>query len=91
MRFFNNMKFSFWLLVLFNCCGSFQCHLLEGLKDAVLNAENLFSDIFGSVDSLMKHVKFTKEAWKDSVEEECRFSCPNGMLVYNTLTLEYAY
>ncbi|XP_054266515.1 group XIIA secretory phospholipase A2 [Macrosteles quadrilineatus] len=52
--------------------------ILEGLKDAVLNAEGVLGDVFKSLDSVAKHLKFTKEAWEDSVEEECKFACPDG-------------
>jgi len=52
--------------------------ILEGLKDAVLNAEGILGDVFNSLDSVAKHLKFTKEAWEHSVEEECKFSCPDG-------------
>uniref|UniRef100_A0A1B6KWP4 Phospholipase A2 domain-containing protein n=1 Tax=Graphocephala atropunctata TaxID=36148 RepID=A0A1B6KWP4_9HEMI len=64
--------------VFFSCYCLSNAQILEGLKDAVLNAEGTLGDIFKSLHSVANHFKFTKEVWEDSVEEECTFSCPGG-------------
>lgn len=52
--------------------------ILEGLKDAVLNAEGLVSDIFKSLDTVARQLKFSKDFVRDSVEEDCKYLCSDG-------------
>lgn len=84
------IKLCFSIAIGLSCCGSSYCQVLpvlERLKDAVLGAEGVVSDIYSSLslDNVMEAVKFTKEVWDDTVEEECKFSCPNGKLAHNKL------
>jgi len=72
------MKFIMLSLIFVSLISLSQAQILEGLKDAVLNAEGVFSDIFKSLDSVSKHLKFTKEFWKDTVDEDCKYMCPDG-------------
>lgn len=52
--------------------------ILEGLKDAVLNAEGVVSDIFKSLDTVARQLKFSKDFVRDSVEEDCKYLCSDG-------------
>lgn len=55
-----------------------EAQILEGLKDAVLNAEGVVSDIFKSLDTVARQLKFSKDFVGDSVEEDCKYLCSDG-------------
>lgn len=73
------MKVPNALIYLFlNVLIASDAQILEGLKDAVLNAEGVVSDIFKSLDTVARQLKFSKDFVRDSVEEDCKYLCSDG-------------
>uniref|UniRef100_A0A1B6C5G7 Uncharacterized protein n=1 Tax=Clastoptera arizonana TaxID=38151 RepID=A0A1B6C5G7_9HEMI len=55
-----------------------QADFIESLKDAVLNAENTFGEAFSQLGKFSSQLNKVKNTWKDTVENECVYLCPNG-------------
>lgn len=72
------MKILYALIYLFINVMVSHAQILEGLKDAVLNAEGVVSDIFKSLDSVARQLKFSQDFVRDSVEENCEYLCSDG-------------
>ncbi|KAL1123467.1 hypothetical protein AAG570_002547 [Ranatra chinensis] len=53
--------------------------VLGTLKDAVLSAENVFGDLLGKVNDVFHAIKNVKDTIDVTVEEECSWSCPDGV------------
>ncbi|XP_013199416.1 group XIIA secretory phospholipase A2 [Amyelois transitella] len=54
-------------------------NMLKNLKDAVLSAESVFGDMLGNVIKVAEKFKSLHEVFDAAVEEECIYSCPDGV------------
>lgn len=53
--------------------------MLRNLKDAVLSAESVFGDVFRNVITVAEKFKSLHDIFDAAVEEDCIFTCPEGM------------
>jgi secretory phospholipase A2 len=52
--------------------------LISNLRDAVLAAEHVFGDVLQNIITVAKKFKIVHEVFDAAVEEECKYSCPDG-------------
>lgn len=52
--------------------------IISNLRDAILAAEHVFGDIFGNIITVAKNFKIAHEVFDAAVEENCKFTCPDG-------------
>jgi secretory phospholipase A2 len=52
--------------------------LISNLRDAVLAAEQVFGDVIQNIITVSKKFKIVHEVFDAAVEEECKYSCPDG-------------
>lgn len=53
-------------------------NIFSNLKDAVISAEKVFGDFLVHAVDVAKKLKAVHDAIDLSVEEECKWSCPDG-------------
>nr|CAD7259161.1 unnamed protein product [Timema shepardi] len=56
--------------------------IINNLKDAVLAAEHVFKDVLDNVVIVARKFKDFHDVFDAAVEEDCKFSCPNGGALY---------
>lgn len=61
--------------------------MLKNLKDAVLSAELVFGDWFQNAITVVEKFRSLHEVFDAAVEEDCIFSCPEGMYCNFALNL----
>lgn len=57
----------------------FGSSMLRNLKDAVLSAESVFGDVFRNFITVAERFRSLHDVFDAAVEEECIFSCPEGL------------
>jgi secretory phospholipase A2 len=51
---------------------------ISNLRDAVLAAEHVFGDVLENIITVAKKFRNVHEVFDAAVEEECRYTCPDG-------------
>jgi len=52
--------------------------IISNLRDAILAAEHVFGDIFDNIITVAKKFKIAHEVFDAAVEENCKYTCPDG-------------
>jgi secretory phospholipase A2 len=84
MKFFSSMEipkmkvFIYALTFLGYAWSGYGAGIINNLRDAVLAAEHVFGDVFENIITIAKKFKTVHEVFDAAVEEECRYTCPDG-------------
>jgi hypothetical protein len=52
--------------------------IISNLRDAILAAEQVFGDVFENIITVAKKFKIAHEVFDAAVEEDCKYTCPDG-------------
>lgn len=53
-------------------------NIITNLRDAVIAAEGIFGDFMGKFSDVVKKIKDVHDTLDSSLDEVCRWKCPNG-------------
>ncbi|XP_055378464.1 group XIIA secretory phospholipase A2 [Condylostylus longicornis] len=77
---FPYMKIAIYVLTFLTYAYSgYGSHMISTLRDAIIAAEALFGDVFKNVITVAKKFKTVHEVFDAAVEENCIYTCPNGV------------
>jgi secretory phospholipase A2 len=73
------MKVFVYVLTFLGYAGSgYGAGIISNLRDAILAAEHVFGDIFHNIVTVAKKFKIAHEVFDAAVEENCKYTCPDG-------------